>query len=278
MSCGYSKPILALYVEDDLPTPEAVEKVAAHVEACPECKRYCDQLRVSQSFIKSRFKAVTPESVSQDVLADIRRSVMSQIEPVRQSMGWAVRLERFILLGLKRPRFVAVAFAIVAIISATQLSQIQSSAPTVDHHGPVFAANNALLCPTDYREWVFVGSCDGHWQEGNESSQSYNVYINPVAYREYTRSGKFPDGTVMALEALSADMKRAGLEVSVKDSSRFESGWGFYDFTGEAGTVKPEAGLLPQTAGCVSCHRDRAANDHVFTQFYPALRTGTAKL
>jgi hypothetical protein len=42
--------------------------------------------------------------------------------------------------------------------------------------------------------------------------------------------------------------------------------------------LKPQAEPLPQTAGCLACHREKAATDHVFTQFYPVLRVSTAKL
>ena len=62
------------------------------------------------------------------------------------------------------------------------------------------------------------------------------------------------------------------IEVSVKDSTRFEGGWGLYEFAAEAGKLKPQADALPQTVGCVGCHRDKAETDHVFTQFYPILR------
>jgi len=119
----------------------------------------------------------------------------------------------------------------------------------------------------------------------------HNVYIDPVAYRAYQRSGKFPEGTVMVLESLSPagtkfDLESQGtyeedviaLQASVKDSSRFDGGWGFYDFTAAAGKLKPQAEPLPQTAGCLACHREKAATDHVFTQFYPVLRVSTAKL
>jgi hypothetical protein len=89
-------------------------------------------------------------------------------------------------------------------------------------------------------------------------------------------SGKFPDGTVMVLEKSSAETKGdphfTGVEVSVKDSNRFDGGWGFYNFTDDNGKLKTQAEELPQTAGCLSCHRDKAATDHVFTQFYPALK------
>ena len=71
----------------------------------------------------------------------------------------------------------------------------------------------------------------------------HNVYINPAAYREFARTGKFLEGTVMAMELAAAEVKREpglqgsfekefiGLEVSVKDSSRFEGGWAYFNFT-----------------------------------------------
>src|SRR3989442_1824650 len=108
MTCAYSREILALYVEDDLPTQEAAEKVELHVSACAACQRYCEELRNSQSFIKSRFKSTQQESVSQDMLTSIRRGVMSQIDAAQQSLGWTVKLERFLMLGLKRQRYAVV--------------------------------------------------------------------------------------------------------------------------------------------------------------------------
>jgi len=93
----------------------------------------------------------------------------------------------------------------------------------------------------------------------------------------------------MVLEVLSAQTKfdtelkgshendLIALQASVKDSSRF-GGWGFYDFTAGIGKLKPQAEPLQQTAGCLACHREKAATDHVFTQFYPVLRASTAKL
>ena len=284
MNCAYSKEILALYVEDDLPTPEAVNKVEAHVLTCTACRWFCDELRKSQGFIKSGFRAGCQQPLSQELLANIRRIVMSQIDGVRQQLGWAVRLERFLMLGLRTHRYAIVGSLGVAIVSASLLAQIQHSGYRAKVGAAMFVGNDNLLCPSSYREWVFVGCSLGTDHSHNQSSEVYhNVYIDPVAYREYQRSGKFPDGTVMVLEVLSAQTKPhendlIALQASVKDSSRFDGGWGFYDFTAGIGKLKPQAEPLPQTAGCLACHREKAATDHVFTQFYPVLRVSTAKL
>jgi hypothetical protein len=263
MSCGYSKNILALYVEDDLPSGEAQLKVASHVRSCPECLKYCDELRQSQSFIRSRFRMVQADGVSQELLSGVRRTIMSQIEPVRQSASWALRLERFLVLSFRRPRYAAIAISAVVIISASLLGQIRHSTQA-SPMAAVFGDKTTLVYPADYREWVVVGSDLTHHHAGGNSG---NVYMSPAAYSEYKRSGNFPDGTVLVLEA-----KQQGIQISVKDSSRFEDGWGFYDFRN--GNRSSEA--LPESAGCRSCHKDKAASDHVFTQYYPVLRSGTA--
>ena len=141
-----------------------------------------------------------------------------------------------------------------------------------------------------YREWVFVGSSLGlsyaqNPDAGREpAAQLYhNVYIDPAAYKEFSRSGEFPEGTVMILELATAEIKRepglqgsyekefVALEASVKDSTRFEGGWAYFGFTERGGTLKARAEPFPQ-ASCWSCHHEKAATDHVFTQFYPVLR------
>ena len=291
MKCAYSKEILALYVEDDLPAAQAIYKVKSHVMECSDCRQYCEELRKSQSLIKARFRPARPESVGQETLAGVRRAVMSQIDETGYALGWAVKLERFIMLGFRRQRYAVAGFAIVAIVSASLLGQIGHSGQKADGRAAVFAGKNTLVRPAGYREWVFAGSSLGLEYEQNpeqaqrQGSEMYhNVYIDQAAYHEYTRSRKFPEGTVMVLEMVSADVKKEpglqgsyekdfmSLAVSVKDSSRFEGGWAYFGFTDGNGNVKPEAEPFAQSAGCLSCHQEKAETDHVFTQFYPVLR------
>lgn len=184
---------------------------------------------------------------------------------------------------------------ILITLSTTILVLNLSNGAGAQQAAAVFEGKNTLLRPQGYREWVFVGSSLGlsyaqnPGQAQNQSSEMYhNVYINPAAYREFARTGKFPEGTVMAMELAAAEVKREpglqgsfekefiGLEVSVKDSSRFEGGWAYFNFT-ERGTLKTKAEPFPQSAGCLSCHSQKAATDHVFTQFYPVLRAVAPK-
>ena len=74
----------------------------------------------------------------------------------------------------------------------------------------------------------------------------------------------------------SYEKEFVALEASVKDSSRFEGGWGYFNFTDNQG--RPKANTAPDEGGCRACHRQRAETDHVFTQFYPVLRSARAAI
>ena len=164
---------------------------------------------------------------------------------------------------------------------------------------PSFEGKTTLLRPVNYREWIFVGSSRGLSYATNPPAQAptggmgemyHNVYITPEAYREFSKTGKFPEGTMLAMEMATADTKRepglqgsfekefAGLEVSVKDTKRFEGGWAYFNFSNGMGSpYKAKAEPFPASAGCVSCHKQNAETDNVFTQFYPVLRAAKPK-
>jgi len=178
------------------------------------------------------------------------------------------------------------------------LGAISDSTPVVAEGdtGPRFEGKDTLLRPTGYREWVFVGSSlglsyDPVAGEKRKPERYHNVYINPSSYREFSRTGKFPDGTMMVLELATAAIKSeprlhgsyqgdfVALEASVKDSKRFPDVWAYFSFTERDGSIRTRAQPFPSNA-CWSCHNKKAETDHVFTQFYPvlrALRTGPGR-
>ena len=162
--------------------------------------------------------------------------------------------------------------------------------PDSGSQAPVFEGKDTLLRPVGYREWVFVGSSLGLRYDPTAGGKPatgpelyHNVYINPRAYRSFASTGSFPDGTVMVLELASSEKKHeaglqgsyqkeyVALEASVKDSQRFQDGWAYFSFEDAAGKPKSKAQPFPNTM-CWTCHHQKAATDHVFTQFYPVLR------
>ncbi len=172
----------------------------------------------------------------------------------------------------------------IAPASAAQVEPADTDEQLLPVPVAVFDDEDSMLRPEDYRNWLHVGTADGRnhpedpgLDRSRNAAVSRNVYIDPLAYREYTLTGKFPEGTVMVSELVSpetADLedeaKAAVLEASVKDSSRFEGGWGFFSFTDGVGNLTARAPVSPEEA-CWSCHNERAETDHVFTQSYPVL-------
>src|SRR5262249_13971760 len=145
------------FVEGDLPTLEATERVRRHLTVCAVCEEYCRQLAATQSFIRSHFKS---DSRNQASLTSVRRNVMSQIDETQNALGWATKLERFITLGLRRQRYAVAGFAIAAVLSVSLVGQIQHSGVGVNS-AAVFIGKDTLARPVGYREWIFVGSSIG---------------------------------------------------------------------------------------------------------------------
>jgi Cytochrome P460 len=182
---------------------------------------------------------------------------------------------------------------LVAVRGLDSLSVLQSGDLTGakrDQVGPRFEGKTTLIRPTGYREWVFVGSSLGLRYVRNRPEESaqqpelyHNVYINPAAYREFSKTAQFPEGTMMILELARAENKNepglqgsyqreyVALEAAVKDTKRFEGGWAYFSFEGKDGKPLSKAQPFPKEE-CWSCHHQKAATDHVFTQFYPVLR------
>jgi hypothetical protein len=109
---------------------------------------------------------------------------------------------------------------------------------------------------------------------------------------KYAVAGEFRDGTILIKELVSVGSKEAvsgngyfmgdfiGLEATIKSAKHFpdEPGnWAYFSFTTpNGGPLKPIAEPFP-TASCNGCHQASAADDFVFTQYYPVLRDAKAE-
>lgn len=161
------------------------------------------------------------------------------------------------------------------------LSPVVVSEPGAPPEGPVYAAAGLQL-PANYREWIYLSSgFDMSYRPGRQRGHHDfdNVFVNPAAYREFTRTGRWPDKTQFVLEVRTAQGKGSintsgnyqgaaimELEMHVKDEQRFPGKWAFFSFGDRAvGT------LLPASAECYACHAAHAAVDTTFVQFYPTL-------
>jgi hypothetical protein len=164
---------------------------------------------------------------------------------------------------------------------------------------PSYTSDGRLIRPSDYREWIFVssgmGMTYGPAQPSGDGLPFFdNVFVTPAAYREFLRSGVWPDGTMFVLEIRRAEanvsINKGGrtqgdivsIEASVKDRQRFGAGgWAYFTF-GNAQRLAENAAPLAANASCYTCHAANTAVDNTFVQFYPTLfetarRLGTVK-
>ena len=171
----------------------------------------------------------------------------------------------------------------------------KQSSSVPDTEKPKYTADGELIkfSPDVYREWIWVGEpLTPNELNPPEAAfpEFHDVYINPSAWREWKKSGTFPEGTVMIKELTSVGSEKApsgngyfqgeftGLEHSVKDSKRFPKeakGWGYFSFGHKYPLMNQvKAGSFQS---CAACHVASAATDMVFTQHYPKLRAPKGK-
>lgn len=143
---------------------------------------------------------------------------------------------------------------------------------------PAYASDGKLVLPANYRDWVFLTSGFGmNYSNGAGRNPMFtNVYVTPEAYQGFKATGKWPDQSMFIVEIYSPASHGSinkgghyqdsymGLDVEVKDASR-PNEWSYYNF----GPGETQAEALG--GGCNKCHRDNAAVEHTFVQFYPTL-------
>ena len=115
---------------------------------------------------------------------------------------------------------------------------------------PQYTPAGELILPKNFETWIFVGSplTPDALNGGKANFPEYhNVYIEPVSYRIYQRTGTFPEGTIMFKE----------LQRTLENFNHSEP--------------KAAVGKLRSKEECASCHLASAKKDSVWTQFYPRL-------
>lgn len=158
-----------------------------------------------------------------------------------------------------------------------------AQSPTHADSGPSFTNDGEMRRPENYREWVYLSTGFDMSYVPNAQAGHHmfdNVFVNPEAWRAFQKTGTWPDKTMLVLEARGAEAKGSinqsgnfqaasvmGLEVHVKDESRFQGKWAFFGFPEGKTTAK----MIAQTEDCYSCHADHGAVDTTFVQFYPTL-------
>jgi hypothetical protein len=168
----------------------------------------------------------------------------------------------------------------ITMLLATLL--FATTPPVPEAAVPQYTSDGQMELPEHYREWVYLTSgFDMSYDPSMQMADHHmfdNVFVNPAAYQAFTKTGTWPDKTMLVLEERGAQGKGSinqkgnyqgtvmGLEVHVKDEARFPGEWAFFGFN--AGKTSK---MIPTTTNCYSCHASHAAVDTTFVQFYPTL-------
>ncbi|MCB1886028.1 MAG: cytochrome P460 family protein [Rhodocyclaceae bacterium] len=181
--------------------------------------------------------------------------------------------------------------ATLALAATIALGYATTSQAQMQASGPQWTADGQLVLPTGYHQWVFLGSplTPHALNDGKAGFPEYhNVYVHPVAFAAYQRTGRWPEGTILlkelqlTLDGRASDGSRVeasgrgffpgarnGIDIAVKDTARFKdtNGWGFFNFGHHAPPYAKTAAAAPKAA-CAGCHAQNATADMVFSKFY----------
>lgn len=172
--------------------------------------------------------------------------------------------------------------SVVTLILILNLGIVSKTTKQDVTDGPQYNKDDQLIRPANYRNWVYLSTSVGlQYGPGvNPGNPSFeNVYVNPGAYGEFVKTGKWPDKTMFVLEIRRLMTKgtfaQGGqyqgdlitMEAAVKDEHRFPEKWAYFGL----GANNPSAQAIPKSASCFSCHSKNAAVENTFAQFYPTV-------
>ena len=167
-------------------------------------------------------------------------------------------------------------FAVVLVLA---LAFAVAAAPEPSADKPQYNKAGELLRPENYREWIFLSSGFGmNYSPAPDSHDMFtNVFVPQWAYKQFMKSGAWPDKTTFVVEERMAQstgsinkhgnfqVDSTGIGVEVKDSALRDK-WAYYNFDdNKTAAANPKE-------GCFACHEKNAAVEHSFVQFYPTLK------
>ncbi len=189
----------------------------------------------------------------------------------------------------------------IIVVAMTTVGAVgtSGSATAQEINRAQFTTDGKAVIPENWRSWIYVGTPvtpNGLNKGKAPFPEFHNVYMEPSAFAEYAKTGAFPEGTQIVKELVLVKKSENGnepdgsatevcgrgyfpgefhgLELTVKDTKRFAQepgGWAYFSFGHKAPPYEKTAAALP-TESCNACHEGAAAQDFVFTQFYPVLR------
>ncbi len=191
-------------------------------------------------------------------------------------------------------------FAFGSVIWSERNATAQESS-----YEPKFNDKGDLLLPKEHiwRDWPYVGTpvTPNALNNGAAAFPEFHiVYIDPVSWKHYKKTGEFREGTVIAKELTLVRApdgankdgstnevsgtgyfmgNYSGFEITIKSKKLYPNepgNWAYYTFGHQPEPYNASAAKQLAEA-CAACHEASAAEDMVFTQFYPVLRAAKPK-
>jgi hypothetical protein len=109
-------------------------------------------------------------------------------------------------------------------------------------------ANEELLLPANYREWVRLSPATAGLPQHKHKHVASQLFVEPKSFEHFTKTGQWPDHTVIVLELSSGKPSTKGvmgLEAAVKNEAQFPDNWTYYGIVYDrpqqpTRTLKPE--------------------------------------
>jgi Cytochrome P460 len=158
-------------------------------------------------------------------------------------------------------KFASVVAALLLMCAAGFASEVQAARPS--------ANKNELLLPADYHKWVSISPSTPGMPTHHHKHVANKLYVEPAAFAHFTKTGKWPDNTVIVLELISGPATRSevrGLEAAVKDDKHFPEPWSYYGIVFD----RPPAKRAPMKAEKM-CDCEQPL-DSMLAMAFPTLR------
>ena len=161
-----------------------------------------------------------------------------------------------------------------------------------------FDKDGNLIQPENFawRKWIYVGTpVTPNSLNPPEAAfpEFHNVYMDTNSFEHFSKTGEFPDGTLLIKELVSVGATQAssgkgffegdfiGLEAAYKSKERFPDepgGWAYFTFSHKPPPYPESAKMQPAASCNTACHQALAADDWIFTQYYPVIRAAKPKM
>jgi hypothetical protein len=133
------------------------------------------------------------------------------------------------------------------------------------------ANSDELLLPATYRNWVVLSPSAAGMPQHKHKHVVSKLYVEPWSYEQFTKTGAWPNKTVIVMELLNTKSPAKGsaglmgLEAAVKNDSQFPNPWTYYGIVYDR--EQPRA-----KAAETDCKDREDPLDSMLTMAFPTLR------